>query len=1106
MSIGALQTGGANRPASPRIPRSPRQPMPAAPIPPDDARRLSSLLSCGILDTAPDPAFDDLTALAAELLRAPICLVSLVAESRQWFKSRVGLDAVQTPRDQAFCGYAILGDETFVIEDALIDERTRDNPLVTGEPGIRFYAGHPMVLEDGSRVGTLCVIDREPRSLGDRDRRLLRRLAGQAAQLVEFSRAKARAERDENEARVLRQALNEHTLFSISDRTGRIIDVNDGFCRISGYTREELLGQDHRMLNSGHHPKAFWIDMWRTIASGRHWRGEVCNRRKDGSLYWVDSTNVPQLDASGRVARYISLRFDITKQKELFESLQESQRVARLGNWSHDFRSDKSQWSRQMYELLGRDPTLGPPDFDGVVACFDDESGQRLRDAVTRAANDGTPYTVTLTARDQRNGVRFIRGEGRVLCDRDGQFIGLFGTAMDITDQIEHERRLERALADAEAAAAALSELQDRFERAIGATSDGLWDFFPATGEVWFSDQFKRLIGLSEDEFDHFPPHVDSFLERLHPDDLERVRQAIADHLEADAPYDIEYRLRTWQGEYRWFRARGDSVRDERSASPRMSGSISDIHAHRNAQTRLDLATRAGGIAMWDWDLETNATHFNELYFTTLGYAPDELPHSVETWEQLLHPDDREAAFADVQRHLRGETRVYANEHRLRCKDGSYRWTRATGELVERSEDGSPKRMIGISVEIQRLRAAVEQARAASKAKSEFVANTSHEIRTPMTAILGYADLLAGSLIDEPDNAMEAVRTIHSNASHLLTVISDILDVSKIEAGKMRIELVATSPVEEICQVVDTVGPRARAKGLELRVQFDSPIPHHICCDPTRLRQILLNLLGNAIKFTSAGSILLRAAHLESDGLMRFCVEDTGVGMSPDQLEIIRRFEAFTQADASTTRQHGGTGLGLRISSALAGMLGGSLEVDSSLGVGSRFAVTVATGMLDDCALISQEQAEQRIRGGQAQRPLARRVDARPLEGLRILLAEDGPDNQRLISFLLSKAGADVTICENGEVAADTIARARPHELPDLVLMDMQMPVLDGYDTTVRLRADGHGMPIIALTAHAMDGDEARCLAAGCNAYLAKPIDRQTLIDVCALWTDRRAA
>jgi PAS domain S-box-containing protein len=391
-----------------------------------------------------------------------------------------------------------------------------------------------------------------------------------------------------------------------------------------------------------------------------------------------------------------------------------------------------------------------------------------------------------------------------------------------------------------------------------------------------------------------------------------------------------------------------------------------------------------------------------------------------------------------------------------------------------------------------------EAAERANRAKSEFLANMSHEIRTPMTAILGFADLLLedGNLHDAPPERIEAAKAVKSNGQHLLTIINDILDLSKIEVGKMVVELIPCSPCRIVAELASLMKVRADAKGLALHTEYVGAVPETIRTDPTRLRQILVNVIANAIKFTEVGAVRLvtRLIIEGEEPLMQFDVVDTGIGITAEQ--VVGLFQPFAQADASTTRRFGGTGLGLAISKRLAGMLGGDVVVlETQPGLGTRFRITVATGPLEGVGMIEDPSSATTITREATATTAGSEVS--DLNGCRILLAEDGPDNQRLISHVLKKAGATVTVVANGKEAVDAALAAREKGSPfDGILMDMQMPVMDGYDATRLLRENHYTAPIIALTAHAMEGDRERCVEAGCDDYASKPIDRHKLIEM----------
>ncbi len=392
------------------------------------------------------------------------------------------------------------------------------------------------------------------------------------------------------------------------------------------------------------------------------------------------------------------------------------------------------------------------------------------------------------------------------------------------------------------------------------------------------------------------------------------------------------------------------------------------------------------------------------------------------------------------------------------------------------------------------LRRAIVAAKDADRSKSEFLANMSHEIRTPMTAILGFADNLLERDLSSEDRMM-AVSTIQKNGHHLLRIINEILDLSKIEAGKLQVEYLPCSPVKIVAEIQSLMQVRAQAAGLSFDVEMIPPVPQTILTDPTRLRQILINLVGNALKFSKVGGVRLVVSLRGADTdhpLIRFDVIDTGIGLT--EAQIGRLFDPFTQADNSTTREFGGTGLGLSISKRLAVMLGGDITVTSTPGQGATFSVEIATGLLNGVPMVERIE-ELSIEYRETTSPTPMPLDGR-LTGLRILLAEDGRDNQRLITFILEKAGAKVDLAEDGNVALQTALRSmQEHRLHDVILLDMQMPYIDGYGVASILRERGYPHPIIALTAHAMAGDREKCLHAGCDDYLAKPIDRAKLME-----------
>jgi PAS domain S-box-containing protein len=866
--------------------------------------------------------------------------------------------------------------------------------------------------------------------------------------------------RSERLAEIARRTSN---AVVVTDPQARIVWVNEAFTRITGYTLDEVRGKvpGHVLQCEKTDPKTREA-MRAAIGAGERCRAEVVNRGKDGREYVLEIEIQPLRDAAGTLTGFMAIESDVTERVEaearIMSLLREAQRLEQALESANDAivltdhqgriiranpaLSALTGWSRS--ELLGRTPSVFVAD--------------------PLEPTDGANPWAGLPLNTQWRGRMKVRQR-----------------TADVAASGEPSPTLSLPILGQ----ALPCEGGTPIDAARGASS---WRWVDASITPVLSDD-GRIDGYIAMMRDVTEEVVNQERERLRTEGIEK-RFEVARVLAADGPLNdrlekaVEIVL-TMRGLE--VQKKGGVFRLEQGDTHlRMLthvGPFSDEFLRDEAQVPLGrcLCGRAavsGDVIVSD-NCFTDHRHENRW--------PNMKPHGHYI-VPLMARSAGGALYCTGVLFLYTDINPVATTERLGA-------LREIGELMAMAivQDQTAR-------SLEASRAAAE---AASRAKGEFLANMSHEIRTPLTAILGYADLLRedGDAALAPARRMEIIDTIRNAGAHLLTVINDILDLSKIEADRMTVERVPTPLITILNEVVSLMRPRAAGKGVTLDASLASPVPDTIISDPTRLRQILMNLVGNAAKFTEAGHITITAqvTRREQGQVLVIDVDDTGPGMTAEQAE--RLFQAFAQADSTVTRKHGGTGLGLMICRRLAGLMGGQVTLArTEPGKGSCFRVELPLEAAAGATMVDRLDVKMTQAAKAVADPAVR------LTG-RILLAEDGQDNQRLIAFHLRKAGATVEVADNGKIALDMIDKAAAAGTSfDLLLTDMQMPEMDGYTLARTLRERGSRLAIVALTAHAMAEDRAKCVAAGCDDYASKPIDKAALLGVCATWMGKASS
>lgn len=939
----------------------------------------------------------------------------------------------------------------------------------------------------------------------------------------------------------------------VTTAEGHIEWVNDGFVRLTEYSLDEIVGRKPGSFLQGPATDAATVETMRTaIRERRSFRVEIVNYSKSGRMYWLAIDAQPVMDASGACRRFIAIERDITQEKSMAQAAFESDSRFRSAFDSTPF--GMALFGDDGVILKANDAfraLIANPRNDLVGSrladCIDGEDRKLLNrtlDQVRAGRVQDADIEVRSLATDDEP--KWVALRFAAILDSQGAIASFIAHAQDMTarKRIEAERRRQNELVNAISAAQtkfiASRPMSEVFETlierlfhltdadfgficeldryalcppllhclALGRRLNGsvLFDATPPSGVASADTLYRRMemgdsiagragvlelpiyhadlrlgvVGLARRE-GAFPENIADF--------LQPVLRTCGTILEAR---HIEERRRRAEAKYRERQIRLQTLVDTAAEAIIVFDESGLVDSINPAAERM-LGQRARDVV---------GGSVGELFF---GKSP---LHEIATLcDSTRPPRDRELL---MRRRDESELPVEASlgamalhgrtYYTLLLRDISRRkldelTLRQHAEVLQAQNDRIALQKQELTQQAAALAEAVDRADAANRAKSQFLATMSHEIRTPMTAILGFSDLATQELraTNASPAAESMLTTIRRSGEFLLDLINDILDLSRIEAGRMEIERLRVDVRGLFDEVVCLMKGRATAKGLTLDASIDAGVPTTILTDPTRLRQILVNLVGNSIKFTEVGGVRLVGSQGDSDhGHTSIVIDviDTGIGIADD--ERSRIFEPFSQADSSMTRRYGGSGLGLTISQRLAQLLGGSITVESEKGRGSRFRLEIDAGPPDESP--STKPAEP----AKPSPVLVVSLDA------KILCVDDNADNQRLVGFYLRKAGARVVFANDGADVPAAMAAAREAGAPfDLILMDMQMPEIDGYTATRRLREAGDTTPVIALTAHAMAHDRQLCLDAGCDDFTTKPIDRDALLRKIAEYAPR---
>lgn len=1180
------------------------------PIPLNEKERLRALSNYEILDSLNEDEFDRITQLAALICETPISLITLVNENRQWFKSKVGIDIDGTPREQAFCQYTIMDDKLLEIPDATKDDRVKENEFVTSDAHIRFYAGYPLVDPAGYALGSLCVVDTEPKKLDEKQKKALQLLAEEVVSLIVGRRLKEEA--------ILFEQLFQLSpdLICVSSTDGRFKKVNEAFQRILGWDTTHLLSIHYiDLVHEDDIPIA--AQQIQKLKNGENVLNFVCRlRTKDNTYKTIQFAASPEpgtenlfvigRDITLETIRELRLKSSEERLRAFFENSQGLM-------CTHDLEGNFISVNTAGAAILGynREEIGSMSLFDIVPVSHHNSLREYLQEIRTTGRSNGQMLT------RHKNGSFRIWMYNNVLEKDPNGYDYVIGNAIDIT--IRHNLEID------------LQRTKEMLERTSKVARVGGWEFDLLQQKVYWTRETKEIHGVPDD----FEPTADSGWEYYQGEGRDQLRQAVDKALVEGKPWDMEMKITNAHGKEIWVRTIGN-VEKENGVAKRLYGTFQDIDTQKKAELEINKSRAIlaafvkhtpAAVAMLDRDLNyiaasnkwvedyelTNKAVIGTSYYDTFpNIKQDGKDRILRALNGSVENKDE-----DIFR-LHGTTEYHFISWEMRPW---YEFDGTIGGIMIFIQDITP-----IIQQREELKAAKQLAEQASVAKSEFLANMSHEIRTPLNGVIGFTDLVLKTKLNETQHQYLSI--VNQSANSLLSIINDILDFSKIEAGKLELDIEKCDLYELGAQATDVITYQVQSKGLEMLLNISPDLPRFIWADAIRLKQILINLLGNASKFTEKGEIELKIQALITEGeytTMRFGVRDTGIGIMPDKQTKI--FEAFSQEDSSTTKKYGGTGLGLTISNKLLGLMGSKLQVESFPGKGSFFyfdiilkseqgeAINWENIDLIKTALIVDDNENNRMilnqmlllkkikcteakNGFEALQLLASgtqydvilmdyhmpymdgletirkiresfsasdeylpvillysssddEVMAKACEELKIthrlvkpikmqdiyntlsrlhkkktdveepaiiakpvteatqqkatiLLAEDNTVNMLLAKTIISKIAPNALILEakNGQEAIDLYTK----HSPDIILMDIQMPEMNGYEATRKIREMEHGthVPIIAVTASNVKSEEEKCLAIGMDAYIVKPFVEETIANALNKWLNAK--